>query len=154
MSGLRMLFISTMLLVAAPAASAVEYQWRDIEGNSHSLADFRGRPVLLHFRASWCPPCRSEMPELQAWSRQHPEVQLVPVSLDRSVADAHAYLQAEGITFPVLHGETMQDSRIGMHGPPTTLIIAPDGSIRRMEPGLRPWSNQRFSDSILNKPKP
>lgn len=154
MSRFKTFLIFTMLLAAVPAASAVEYQWHDIEGHAHSLADFRGRPVLLHFWASWCPPCRGEMPLLQAWSRQHPEVQLIPVSLDRSIADAHAYLQAEGIAFPVLHGETIQASRIGIRGLPTTLVIAPDGSIRRMELGPRPWSNQHFSDSILNELKP
>jgi len=151
MSAFRSLLILAMLLVAAPAAFAAEYQWRDMEGNTHSLADFKGRPVLLHFWASWCPPCRYEMPELQAWSRQHPGVQLIPVSLDRSIGDAHEYLQAEGIAFPALHGDTMQASRLGVRGLPTTLVIRGDGSIQRMELGARPWSDKRFSDSILNE---
>ncbi|MFQ5581590.1 MAG: TlpA family protein disulfide reductase [Mariprofundaceae bacterium] len=152
MSKFKMLVIPAlaMLLLTVPPLFAVEYQWNDAKGATHSLADFKGKPVLLHFWASWCPPCRAEMPQLQAWSSQHPEVQLIPVSLDRSIANASEYLQVENITFPALHGDSSAASRMGVRGLPSTLIINADGSIRRTELGARPWSNRRFSQAILS----
>ena len=72
---------------------------RDLTGARRTLASYRGKAVLLAFWASWCPPCRRELPilhRLQTQAKSEPFV-VVPVSLDRDAATASAYLRRLGL---------------------------------------------------------
>ncbi len=144
---LGMLF--ALLLLAAPLSFAVEYEWKDSSGAVKSLADYRGKPVMLHFWASWCPPCRNELPELQAWSRAHADVKVIVVTLDRNIADAIAFLESREIGFPALQGDMMSAQRLGVRGLPATLVIGPDGTIRKTRIGAVQWDDEAESGSIL-----
>jgi thiol-disulfide isomerase/thioredoxin len=77
----------------------------DSNGNIHHLTDYRGHPLVLNFWATWCEPCRREMPLLQALHEQRGAgVQIVGVAMDFQT-DALKYAQAKGITYPLLMGE-------------------------------------------------
>jgi thiol-disulfide isomerase/thioredoxin len=80
-------------------ASAVEIPLRD--GGTFQLAQHQGSPVLLTFWASWCGPCRLELPALSAWSQQHPEVHVVAVNVDRTRPPAERFLQSVRVGLPV-----------------------------------------------------
>jgi thiol-disulfide isomerase/thioredoxin len=86
---------------AAPeaGAAAVEIPLRD--GSTFRLAEHAGSPVLLTFWASWCGPCRLELPALSAWSQQHPEVHVVAVNVDRTRPPAERFLQSVLVGLPV-----------------------------------------------------
>jgi len=128
-----------LMMVAVPAASAIEFEWTDASGSVKSIADYKGKPVILHFWASWCPPCRGEMPELNAWSREHGDVALVVVALDREFADADAFLKSEKIGFPTLMGDMSAAMRLGARGLPTTLVIDSDSEIVKTRIGTVNW---------------
>ncbi|MFN3673405.1 MAG: TlpA family protein disulfide reductase [Bosea sp. (in: a-proteobacteria)] len=72
---------------------------RDLAGGRRTLASYRGKAVLLAFWASWCPPCRRELPILHRLQKQaeHAPFAVVPVSLDRDAATASAYLRRLGL---------------------------------------------------------
>lgn len=77
----------------------------DAAGVSHKLSDYRGKPLLLNFWASWCEPCRREMPLLESLHRQHADaVQVVGVAVDFR-ADALKFAKAQGVDYPMLQGE-------------------------------------------------
>ncbi len=141
--------IFAALLFAVPVVSAVEYEWKDGSGTTKSLADYKGKPVILHFWASWCPPCRSEMPEMQAWSKANKDVQIVIVSLDQDIEDAEAFLRSQGIDFPALRGDMAKAQGLGVRGLPTTLVIGGDSRIRKSHTGAVNWNNKIESEMIL-----
>jgi thiol-disulfide isomerase/thioredoxin len=77
----------------------------DSNGKMHHLAEYRGRPLLLNFWATWCEPCRREIPLLTALHQQHGhDVQIVGVAVDFQ-KDVLPYALAKGITYPLLMGE-------------------------------------------------
>ena len=115
-------------LHAQPPAALPALHFTTAEGRVRSLADYAGQGVVLNFWATWCVPCVSEMPALDALSRalSGQRVAVLPVSLDRGGADAVTpFYAGHGIrSLPVLldaHAETMTALRLD--GIPTTLVI-------------------------------
>lgn len=71
------------------------------DGGSFSLAAHAGRPILLSFWASWCAPCRRELPALSRWATEHPDVTIVAVNVDRTRPEADRFLQRVSFDLPV-----------------------------------------------------
>jgi len=145
---LRLFLTVTLFLSMAVPASAVEYEWSNLQGAVKSLADYKGKPVILHFWASWCPPCREEMPGLEAWSKANRDVKLIVITLDRNIDDAVAFLESKGIGFTALQGDMGSAQRLGVRGLPTTLVIGADSSIMKTRTGAVNWSGEE-GDSFL-----
>lgn len=113
---------------------APDFATHDVFGNVVRLSDFRGRPVWLMFWGSWCPPCRSEFPDIEAAYRQlEPEgLVLLGVSLREPTLDAVAYAAQNNASFIVLTDPTEQDTRgaYPIFNFPTHIFIDEDGIIR------------------------
>ena len=78
----------------------------DADGNAVQLSDFFGKPIVLNFWASWCPPCKSEMPDFHAvWEERGEEIQFLMVNLTdgsrETVETAQAFIEEQGYEFPV-----------------------------------------------------
>ena len=111
---------------------APDFQLTDIDGNSIRLADLRGKAVLLNFWATWCPPCKIEMPWFVDIQKQYgPQgLQIVGVAMDEGDAhDAVAKFAREmGLNYPVLLGnDKVADQYGGVDALPTTFYIGRDG---------------------------
>jgi len=137
------------VLFVVPRVRAMEFSWHETGGGTHDLSEYTGRSVIMHFWASWCVPCRAELPELAVWQRRHPKVSLIPVSLDRNAADAGTFLEKHHIRLPLLTTDMQAAMRIGVRGLPTTLIIGPNGEVRKRYLGLQPWNDPGFSRNLL-----
>ena len=103
------------------------------------LHDFKGKPVWLTFWGSWCPPCRSEMPEIEAAYRQlAPEgLVLMAVSVDEPYEVSLAFAQGLGATFPILnvrYRELIAD-RYDVYNYPTHIFIDENGIVQKIIPG-------------------
>lgn len=149
----KSLFVAALLFFIPPA-HAVQYQWYDSNGVEHSLKDFSGKSVILHFWASWCAPCRKELPELAAWRMQHPNVSFAAISLDQYLADARNYLNQQHLPFPPLVGNMNAAMQLGVRGLPTTIVIDENGEIKQRLLGAQSWENDEFSREILAAIKP
>ena len=92
---------------------------------SVKLEDFRGRPVLLTFWASWCGPCRAELPELAELGREMKDSGLVllAVNLDSSAAAGQRFLEREGIEAPAFRLSDDDQAMIGIRSLPTTILL-------------------------------
>lgn len=130
----------------------------DIDGEMHSLGDFRGRVVVLNYWATWCPPCVDEMPSLQRLHEALAEkgLAVVAVSVDERFSDIERFVKRFGLTFTVLHDEGMKVSRAYQTFKyPETYIIGRDGRLRSKVVGERDWvepSVIRDMVTLLNEP--
>lgn len=117
-------------LTGAPAQS---FDVRRTDGRVDSLARYRGRVVLLNLWASWCPPCREEMPALETFAKeQHGRVVVLGADQGESAATAAAFAREHGVTFPILVDEEQQYGRTyAAVGLPTTVVVGRSGHVVR-----------------------
>ena len=118
---------------------APDFRLTDLDGRVVMLSDFRGKTVVLNFWASWCPPCREEMPDFQAlWDERGADgsddlvVLAVNFLRDDSVGAATKFIEANDFTFPVIFDTTRGDvaERFGVRGLPATFFIDRKGIVR------------------------
>ncbi len=91
-----------------PAVSYTDFTLEDVHGLPLSLREYSGKVILLNFWATWCAPCRQEIPELEAFWQAHRndgDVVLLAISEDETGTDLHSFVAQQGITFPVLADE-------------------------------------------------
>lgn len=118
-------------LAGSPAQS---FQGRSLRGTPLSLAQFRGRVVVMNLWASWCPPCRAEMPDLQRLSLAYAkrDVVVLGVNQGESADRARAFASSLGIHFPIIVDEQQQYGRVyAALGLPTTILIDRSGKVVR-----------------------
>jgi len=116
-------------LAGAPAAS---FDIVRADGSTDSLARYRGKTVLVNLWASWCPPCREEMPALERLYRVHKAQGFVVLGIDQgeSASIAAAYAHARGVTFPILIDDQQQYGRAyAANGLPTSVLVDASGHI-------------------------
>jgi|SRR5271156_1594233 len=111
---------------------------RDVDGNPISTASWKGKVVFINFWATWCPPCRAEVPTLiDLASRYKDRVQIVGVSLDDGPEEVKQFVKDVGINYPVV----MASRKIlaeygGVPALPTLFVANPDGNIVQKHEGL------------------
>ncbi len=115
----------------APDYSAPDFTMLDQEGNQVNLLDFTGKPIVLNFWASWCGPCKSEMPDIQEFYEKYgQEIHFLLVSLDESMDTAKTFIAESGYTFPVYYDTTSMGAyAYGASSIPLTYFIDTDGNL-------------------------
>lgn len=102
-----------------------------------SLAGLRGKRVVLNFWATWCEPCRAEMPDLQALSTQNPDLVVLGINRAETSQQIARFAAAYGVSFPLIVDPLAQISdRYGARNLPVTIIIASDGTVAARQIGL------------------
>lgn len=122
-------------------SKAPDFELYDLEGNIHKLSDYEGTPVLLNFWATWCGPCRGEMPHLEEVYAEWKEKDLTffAVNVGESSTDVTAFLDYYGFNMQVLLDSARTVSRkYGVSGIPTTYFIDEDGIIQNRVVGAFP----------------
>lgn len=117
----------------------------DGEGTERTLADFRGRVVVLNLWATWCPPCRAEMPTLDRLQAElgGPRFEVVALSVDRAGPEAvRNFFDEQGIEHLGLYIDTSMRalSRLGIAGIPTTVVLDPQGQEIARAIGEADWA--------------
>ena len=113
-----------------------DFVLEDLDGQPVRLSDFRGKTVVLNFWASWCPPCRAEMPDLlEVYEDRLAQGDLVVIAVDKLAEDSRGavvdFAEEFGLTFPVLFDASDEVSqRYGVRGLPSTFFIDRDGVLR------------------------
>jgi peroxiredoxin len=124
---------------------APDFTLPDLEGNQISLSTYKGRVVLLNFWATWCPPCRLEMPTMEKAYRKYRDkgFEVVAVSVDAGPkSSVKSFLRELGLSFQVLLDPDMEILRAYRgFSLPMTVVIDRQGVIRSRELGYRDWSD-------------
>lgn len=137
-SSLPLMFLAWFAVPAIaeePARTAPAFAVKSIEGKSIKLNDFKGRPVVIDFWATWCKPCRASMPHLETVQKRYDPRGLVVMGLsvdEEEPAAVKKYVQKMGISFRI----AMADERVlDLYGPvrsiPTTFFINRQGEVVR-----------------------
>ncbi|MDQ6957333.1 MAG: TlpA disulfide reductase family protein [Mariprofundaceae bacterium] len=141
-------FIASLFLLTS--AQAADFKWMNNKGELFSLSEaYQGQPIVVHFWASWCPPCVAEMPEMSAWLKEHPEVKVLPVSLDNDLETAQVFLQQHHINLPALLTDSSQSGRMGVRGLPTTILIDEHGKVITGRIGMQNWQQKSWTNQLL-----
>ena len=134
--------------VARPRTSkpAPDFELKDIHGQPISLEQFKGKPILLNFWATWCGPCREELPSMQRMheaSKKSGEFHVVAISIDRSnMKKVSRYAENLNLTFPILLDPDRETRKAYfIRGLPTSYLIDADGKLRGFVSGARNWDN-------------
>lgn len=138
---------SLTLIEQHPAAP--EFNLPDMDGNKFSLSDFRGKTVIINFWATWCPPCREELPSMnRTWHRiKNKNIDMIAINVGEDEDTIFSFMADYPIDFQVLldqSGEVI--NRWPVKGLPTTFIVDPEGNLFYQAIGGREWD----SDSLLS----
>jgi len=109
---------------AGSSASEVQF----IPLADFELADYAGKPLVVNYFGSWCPPCNMEAPELASWVESHPDAQIVGVAVEDTADDVAGFMEKYGLTYPIVLDPQWEDAnRTGVTGVPETLFYDSQG---------------------------
>lgn len=134
-AGLPGMNLTVLTIAPRPGATAPPLQLPTLDGQRLILGELRGDVVVVNFWATWCEPCRLEMPELQALYERYEEdgLRVVGVNLGESAETAQRWVDDLGLTFDiVLDRDGYAATLYQLRGQPSTYVIAPDGVITQV----------------------
>ena len=132
-------------------APAPAFALNSSSGKAVNLADLKGQIVLVNFWASWCGPCRKEMPILEQLNKQYRAkgVTLVGVNVEPNSATAIDWLKATPVSFPILFDVDSKVSKLyQVEGMPNTVILDRSGKVRYIHRGYTPGAENEYLDQI------
>lgn len=121
-----------------------------LDGRRVSLSSLRGKAVFVNMWASWCPPCRAEMPGIEALYQKvdKSKVAFVMLSLDEDPGKARAFLQRQGFTFPVYFPTGPLPAAFASDAIPSTVILGPDGQVATRHDGMAEYDTPEFKAAL------
>ena len=127
-------------LAQSPGAAAIDFRLKTLAGGTVSLAEYRGRPLLLNFWATWCKPCRAEMTDIIAAYNVHrdQDLQVLAINLtdQERMKDVRTFVSELQMPFPVLLDEKGKVRKsYALRGVPTSVFIDSSGVVRFVNPG-------------------
>lgn len=138
----------------------LDFVLKDMNGQTVNLADFKGRPLILNFWATWCGPCKIEIPSFVALAEQYKEQRLaiVGISVDDTPEDLQKFAADFKMNYPVLVGlghDDIQETYEAMMMIPITWFIRPDGTIhmKHSGPATKDWFEQQVK-ALIAPPTP
>lgn len=127
---------------------------KDLAGNKIDFSKYKGKTVFLNMWATWCPPCRSEMPSIQKLyeALDKEKVVFVMLSLDKDeqIEKVKRYVAQKDFTFPVFMPSGYLSDQLNVPSIPTTFVISPDGHIAYKEIGMRNYNTDKFKKFLTD----
>ena len=132
---------------------APDFELQTLDGETFKLSEQQGKVVFLNLWATWCPPCREEMPDIQKLAEAHPDdLVVIGVSEDDSAEDVAAFVEENGLTYTFAMDENYElGSRLyATQYIPESVFIDPDGTVTRIEVGILTYAQmEHFYQSAL-----
>jgi len=153
----RIAAIAAALALSLPALAGSEggrapaFSLASRAGSQVSLAQYKGQVVMINFWASWCGPCRQEMPLLESIYKKYSKMgfTLIGVNVEPDSNAANEWLKATPVSFPILYDKDSKVSKLyDVEGMPSTVIIDRTGKLRKLHRGYKPGDENEYLDSI------
>lgn len=153
---LKLCFLLLLLLSGRPALAAQtlvpmeqrpkapEFTLSDTQGNRVNLSDFQGKPLVVNFWASWCPPCRREMPSIERGAKWLARfgARFITINMGERPEAVQRFLESSGFSLPVLLDQDIEVSTSwGVEGLPVTYVVDPQGRFAYKAVGPREWDD-------------
>jgi thiol-disulfide isomerase/thioredoxin len=155
MKTLRTLMVAGLLaapaLAVAPAGPAPKFQLTSMAGKPISLESLKGQVVMINFWASWCGPCREEMPVLEKLYAKYKPMgfTMIGVNVEPDSKLAAEWLKATPVTFPILFDTKSEVSKLyQVSSMPSTVIVDRKGNLRWMHRGYKAGAENEYLDQI------
>jgi thiol-disulfide isomerase/thioredoxin len=148
---------AALLAVTLPAfalttsAPAPQFSLAARGGKTVNLAQYKGQVVMINFWATWCGPCRQEMPLLESIYKKYHKMgfTLLGVNVEPDAKPAEDYLKAIPVSFPILFDTKSEVSKMyEVSGMPSTIIVDRKGNVRVIHHGYKPGDENEYQDSI------
>jgi thiol-disulfide isomerase/thioredoxin len=126
-AGMAALLLGAVLAMAVSPASAMHLT--DIDGKIHTLATHHGKWIVLNVWATWCAPCITEMPELEALAKSRPDVVVLGLAADGgNQARVAQFARALRVSYPIIAGDARILAEFKVKAYPTTIVYNPEGT--------------------------
>lgn len=131
--------------------AAIEFKLQDLTGDWHTISQYKNKTVIVTFWATWCIPCRIEMPSMQrAWEKfDKDSVMMLGINVGEDAEAISGFLEEVPVKFPILMDKNSLTMRqwyvIGL---PTTYVVNPDGKVVYKAIGGREWDDEYFISAI------
>ena len=131
----------------------LEFSLKDMDGQTHKLSDYKGKTLIINFWASWCPPCRKEMPSMErAWQKvKKDNIVMLAINVGEDEDTVFTFLGDYPVTFTILLDTT---GKVTEHWPikglPTTYVVSPEGKLVYQAIGGREWDDDNILELIKN----
>ncbi len=127
---------------------------QDLGGTRQDFTQYRGKVVFLNLWATWCPPCRAEMPSIEGLYQKlkdHDEIVFVMLSVDDDDKKdkVQKYISGKAFSFPVFMPSGYLPEQLRVPSIPTTFVISKDGQIVKREVGMRNYDTKKFEKFLL-----
>ena len=154
-NSLRTLLMAALLaapaLAVAPAGPAPAFRLDSMAGKAISLEQYKGQVVMINFWASWCGPCRQEMPILEKLHAKYKPMgfTMIGINVEPDSTLAAGWLKSTPVTFPILFDTRSEVSKLySVAGMPSTVIIDRKGNLRWLHRGYKPGDKNEYLDQI------
>ncbi len=144
-------FAISLSVLADPAGPAPQFTLAAKGGSDVSLSQYKGQVVMINFWASWCGPCRQEMPLLESIYKKYNKLgfTMIGVNVEPDSKAADDWLKATPVSFPILYDRDSKVSKLyDVAGMPSTVIIDRNGNLRKLHRGYKPGDENEYLDSI------
>ncbi|MCZ6808262.1 MAG: TlpA disulfide reductase family protein [Proteobacteria bacterium] len=158
MKGLRIILLVLAIFMGSSLASsgltgqtAPDFVLKSATGENLRLSEYRGDVVMINFWATWCGPCRQEMPLLDELYDRYQRVgfNLLGINIDDDSRRAMAMVNELGISFPVLFDEDKKVSKLyEVEAMPLTILLDREGTVRHVHHGYQPGYEQKYLNEI------
>lgn len=132
-------------------ANAPDFSLKTINNTTVRLSDYRGKVVFLNFWATWCPPCRMELPAMEKLYEKLKNQPFIIIAVNIDNGDPGAvknFVQSMNLTFPVLLDDGNVSKMYNVNAIPTTFIIRKNGTIDAIVNGARPWDDPAYINAF------
>ncbi len=136
---MKKLYTLFLLFACSLPVNAIDMPLKDLVGKESNLSDYSGKWVVVNYWATWCPPCREEMPELQAFHDAHSETDGVVLGMNTQVIEEQEiieFLDDYFVTYPNFRVGPVSNTELGkVPGLPTTFLVSPEGKVEARQVG-------------------
>ncbi|MFT5218117.1 MAG: thiol-disulfide isomerase/thioredoxin [Planctomycetota bacterium] len=142
---------SSIVSAAEISGRAPDFTLKQLKGSNLKLSELTGTVVLINFWASWCGPCREEMPLLNALHKKYEPLgfTVLGVNVEEQVANAKGFLDKFPVDFPILLDNKNQVSKLyEVIAMPTTVVVDRDGNMRYLHQGYQPGDEAKYRQMV------